>query len=212
MSVAYYHVCQDVVYKGARWYGVTNRVLTDPFMAKTFVTLSNTNTQIHCLRPGFEARPWEEATGPASFRRPLGSSGLSIRIAGANSSLNMFRFTLDCKEELCESGATAFWPGMLHSADSEGAPQFVLFAGPLSTNVHCCPICEVKEAPSLLPSQSGRALLWTREPLEGKQTGCTARLRAPPQTLPISFDTCCPDPRSDVSASYQPQVPMTPLV
>lgn len=149
--------------------------------------------------PYFEARSWEGATGPPSFRRPLGSSGFSTRIAGPNPSVNLYLWIQS-------------WPGMLHSADGDGTSQFVLFAGPLSTNVHCCPICELKEAPSLLPSHSGRALLWTREPLEGKQSGCTTRLRAPPQTLQISLDTCCPDSRSDVSASCQPQIPMTPLV
>lgn len=44
MSVAYYRICQDVVYNVVTCYGVTNRVLTDPFMATVFVTLSSTKT------------------------------------------------------------------------------------------------------------------------------------------------------------------------
>lgn len=187
-----------------KWYGVT----------KVFVTFSNTNTlqQKRELRAALSEAPlWSQVLGRGHWSNHW-NPVVSTRMAGPNSLVNVFRFALDCTKELCESGVTAVWPGMLHRADSDGASQSVPFAGPLRTNVHCCPICELTEAPSLPPSHSRRVLLWPREPLEGKQTGCTTRLHAPPQTLPISCDTCCLDPRSDVSASCQPQVPMTPLV
>lgn len=208
MSVAYYPVCQDVVYKVVTWYGVTNRVLMDPFMAKMFVKYKHTPTKNEMKgRPvGGPALKAGLGRGPL-VPPPLGDHRDPVvcwtKPFGEHVQVP-FRLS---KRARRESGVSAVWPGMLQCVS-----QLVLFAGPVSTNVHCCPICEVKEAPSLHPSHSGRALLWTREPLEGKSTSCTTRLRALPQTLLISFDTCCLDPRSDVSASYQPQVPMTPLV
>lgn len=56
----------------------------------------------------------------------------------------------------------------------------------------CCLQCLWAQMSTVVPSvrwrkHHRRALLWDREPFEGKPTGCTSRLRVPPPPLPTSL-------------------------